>query len=268
MQVLPVNPLLANGQIATRLRINFAGVQPAINPQPGVPSQVLAGLVPRQHQATVGTQFVSGQFSPAERLISTQLVATQIQQQGGSNTFKFPDGSSIVTAAVPPTSYSNIGDPANVQYLDESSSNNDVAGHLLYKRKVNGEKIVQKRDAISSSSSTTNNKKHEKRALVTLTDGRVIDDRVIAENPFDFDGLAQFGAPTFQANLMKSMDIEDEIREHDREPAEGEVQAVMELCSLCDTEPFHGAIILAWQTVKIQLEHALQAKSLGGCGRF
>lgn len=261
MQVLPVNPLLANGQIATRLRINFAGVQPAINPQPGVPSQVLAGLVPRQHQATVGTQFVSGQFSPAERLISTQLVATQIQQQGG-NTFKFPDNS-IVPA--PPTSYANIGDPANVQFLDASGSlsNNDVTGaHLLYKRKVNDEKIVQKR------ATGVVDKKHEKRALVTLTDGSVIDDRIIAENPFDFDGLAQFGAPTFQENLMKSMDIEDEIKEHDREPAEGEVQAVMELCSLCDTEPFHGAIILAWQSVKIQLEHALQAKSLGGCGRF
>lgn len=256
MQLLPVNPLLANGQIATRLRINLAGVQPAINPQPGVPSQVLAGLVPRTHQATVGTQFVSGQFSPAERLISTQLVASQITQSGG-NTFKFPDGS--ISA---PTSYSNVGDPANVQFLDDGSgtdaSNN---GHLLFKRKATNAKVVQKR-------ATTDNKKHEKRALVTLTDGSVIDHRIIASNPFDFDGLAQFGAPAFQENLMKSMDIEDEIKEHDREPAEGEVQAVMELCSLCDTEPFQGAVILGWQSVKVQLEHALQAKSLGGCGRF
>lgn len=252
MQLLPVNPLLANGQIATRLRINLAGVQPAINPQPGVPSQVLAGIVPRTHQATVGTQFVSGQFSPAERLISTQLVASQITQTGGGGTFKFPDGS--ISA---PTSYSNVGDPANVQFLDGGA---DANGHLLYKRKATDDKVLHKRAA--------DNKKHDKRALVTLTDGSVIDDRIIAANPFDFDGLAQFGAPAFQENLMKSMDIEDEIKEHDREPAEGEVQAVMELCSLCDTEPFQGAVILGWQSVKVQLEHALQAKSLGGCGRF
>lgn len=156
---------------------------------------------------------------------------------------------------VSPTSYSHIStDSANVQYLDHS----DQSPHFLYKR---NNKVIQKRQA-------TINKKHDKRALVTLTDGSVIDDSIIAANPYDFDGLAQFGAPAFQEQLNKQMDIEDEIKQHDREPAEGEVQAVLQLCSKCDAEPFEGAIIFAWNSVKVETKNALRGQSLGGCGHF
>lgn len=247
-----MNPLLANGQIATRLRINLAGAQPNqpnTIPVQGVPSQIF-GSVPQAQHATIGTQFVSGQFSPAARFISQQLVGSQYQSATGSSNVAFP--SSAVSA---PTSYAQIGDLSNVQFLEGTDGS-----HVLYKRNGDSDKVVKKRE--------TSNKKLDKRALVTLTDGTVIDDRVIASNPFDFDGLAQFGAPAFQANLNKMMDIEAEIKEHDREPAEGEVQAVLSLCSTCDVEPFEGAVILAWKDVKVQTEHALSAKSLGGCGQF
>lgn len=244
----PINPLLANGQIATRLRINLAGA----NPNEPQPPQL---LVPRSQHATIGTQFVSGQFSPAERFISQQLVSSQVIPESGS-IFKFPQDASS------PTSYSNIGDPANVQYLDGSVEN---SRHILFKRNNKATKVIQKREAKRAG---TTDRKHDKRALVQLTDGSVIDDSVIAANPFDFDGLAQFGAPAFQAQLNKQMDIEDEIKQHDREPAEGEVQAVLQLCSSCETEPFQGAIIFAWTSVKVQTKHALRGKSLGGCGEF
>lgn len=250
--VQPVNPLLANGQIATRLRINLAG---AMNPEDQQQTLVPAA----QNHATIGTQFVSGQFSPAERFISQQLVGSQVAAPQlpvpqARTIFKFPSDSSA------PVSYSSVSDSGNVQYLDHSGS---VAGrHILFKRNNKNEKVVQKRSAIIAE------KKHEKRALVQLTDGSVIDDRVIAENPFDFDGLAQFGAPAFQEQLNKQMDIEDEIKQHDREPAEGEVQAVLSLCSACDSEPFQGAIIFAWKNAKVQSKNALKGKSLGGCGEF
>lgn len=109
-----------------------------------------------------------------------------------------------------------------------------------------------------------------KRALVSLTDGTVIDDRDIAANAYDFDGLAQFGAIAFQEALTrpKGSNIEDEIREHDREPAEGEVEAVLNLCSSCANEPFQGAIILAWKDAKITVDGGLHGHSLGGCGHF
>ncbi len=248
-----MNELLANGQIATRLRINLAGVQPNqpnTVPVQGVPSQIFGGAVPQAQHATIGTQFVSGQFSPHARYISQQLVGSQFQTAPASSSVAFP--SSAISA---PTSYSQISEPGDDQYLDTDGS------HVLFKRNGESDKVVKKRE-------TTSNKKLDKRALVTLTDGSVIDDRVIASNPFDFDGLAQFGAPAFQQHLNKMMDIEDEIKEHDREPAEGEVQAVLSLCSSCAVEPFEGAVILAWKDVKADTDHALRAKSLGGCGQF
>ncbi|XP_037035379.1 uncharacterized protein LOC119073785 isoform X2 [Bradysia coprophila] len=246
-----MNPLLANGQITTRLRINLAGAQPPNTvPVQGVPSQIFGGAVPAAQHATIGTQFVSGQFSPAARYTTQQLLGSQYQTAPAQQSIVFPS-----SAASAPTSYAQISDPSDDQYLDTDVS------HGLFKRSSESDKIVKKRE-------TASNKKLDKRALVTLTDGSVIDDRVIASNPFDFDGLAQFGAPAFQEHLNKMMDIEDEIKEHDREPAEGEVQAVLDLCSACDVEPFEGAIVLSWKDVKVTTEHALSAKSLGGCGQF
>lgn len=245
-----MNPQLANGQITTRLRINLAGAQPNPIPVQVVPSQIFGGAIPASQHATIGTQFVSGQFSPAERYTSQQLLGTQYQTASAAQNIVFPS-----SAASAPTSYAQISDPSEDQYLDTDVS------HGLFKRSGESDKVVRKRHTVS-------NKKLDKRALVTLTDGSVIDDRVIASNPFDFDGLAQFGAPAFQEHLNKMMDIEDEIKEHDREPAEGEVQAVLGLCSACDEEPFEGAIVLAWKDIRVSTEHALRAKSLGGCGQF
>lgn len=245
----PVNPLLANGQIATRLRINLAGV---IDPSA---EQQQPQLLDGPQHATIGTSFVSGQFSSAERFITQQLVTNSGQPAVGSGagTFKFP-------SAVPssPASYIIGGPPAGLQYAPDQQ-------HVLFKRnsKPAAPKVVRKREAAASP------RRHEKRALVQLTDGSVYDDGTGGQlDSYDFDGLAQYGAPAFQAQLTKHMDIEDEIKQHDREPAEGEVQAVLDMCSVCAPEPFQGAIIFAWKDVKGLTKGALRGKTLGGCAHF
>lgn len=239
-----MNPLLANGQIATRLRINLAGVNPEDGQQQPLP--------PHMQHATIGTSFVSGQYSPAERFISQQLVGTQVIPQSAGGSFSFPNGASSQSSYV-------IGSPS-ARYTDSLDDNQ----HALFKRNSKGEKTIQKRQVDGET------KKHEKRALVQLSDGSVVDDSQLATSTeYDFDGLAQYGAPAFRAELSKHMDIEDEIKQHDREPAEGEVQAVLQMCTACDDEPFKGAIIFAWKDVKrVKTNYALKGHSLGGCGHF
>lgn len=152
-----------------------------------------------------------------------------------------------------------------MQFID--GAEDDGFGHVVFKRndspsRRRPQKTVVKRAA--------EDKVQKKRALVSLTDGSVIDDRDIAENAYAFDGLTQFGAIDFQEGLTrpKHANIEDEIKQHDREPAEGEVQAVLGFCSSCEVEPFQGAIILSWKEAKISIEGALRGHSLGGCGHF
>lgn len=259
---VPPNAILANGQINTRLRINFAGSQPQPG-QPASPTVAFPGaLLPGTH-ATIATNFNRGQFSSGERLLAQQLFGTRVKQ---GKSLSLP--SSTVFAFPQPTSTSafvHLREPANVQFIDDSEDDN--TGHVVFKRndlpnRQRSVKTVVKRAA--------DDKVQKKRALVSLTDGSVIDDRDIAENAYEFDGLAQFGAIGFQDSLTrpKHSNIEDEIKAHDREPAEGEAQAVLAFCSSCQVEPFQGAIILSWKEAKISVEGALRGHSLGGCGHF
>lgn len=111
----------------------------------------------------------------------------------------------------------------------------------------------------------------KKRDLVQLSNGQTIDDSLLG-NADDIEGLTYFGGTEFKQFLSDSgksgAGLEDEIKEYDREPAEGEVMAIMSMCSFCDPEPFAAALILAWKSVKITMHHALQAKAQGGCADF
>lgn len=209
-------------------------------------------LVGPQH-ATIGTAFVAGQFSPAERHITQQLV-TNAGPGAGQIPFKFPEP--IVNVPSSPAAYI-IGSPPSSISAPLSQQQ-----HILFKRRAPGAKVHKRESAPSQ------RRRHEKRALVQLTDGSVFDDAALDHSAYDFDGLAQYGAPAFQAQLTKHMDIEDEIRQHDREPAEGEVAAVLDMCSVCAPEPFQGAIIFAWKDVKGVTKGALRGKTLGGCAHF
>lgn len=111
----------------------------------------------------------------------------------------------------------------------------------------------------------------EKRELVQLSNGQTIDDSLLG-NADEIEGLTYFGGADFKqfisGGTKSGAGLEEEIKEHDREPAEGEVMAIMNLCSFCDAEPFTGALIMAWKNVKITMHHALQAKAQGGCADF
>ena len=175
------------------------------------------------------TQFTNGQFHGGSRLVSEQLFAA----------------ATPATAAATPSFF-----PPSVHTQSITFGGNT---HSIFKR--------------ASSPAAKDTK--TKRELVQLSNGQTIDDSLLG-NANDIEGLTYFGGNEFQQFLHKNHmePSEDEIKEYDREPAEGEVMAIMNLCSFCDHEPFLGALILAWKNVKVTMHHALQAKAQGPCGQF
>lgn len=267
---------MANGQIATRLRINLAGASEQNLPSP-------------QAGQGIPVNFVSGQFNAHARYTSEQLAGRAVLSQTGPQSFPqqtrfgptpapavqskftFPSAStfgssftspSYSSAISSPSSSSSIsfssssllsGSPGSSQFIDNSFSTN----HGLFKRAATKPSRTVK---------ATDEKKQIKRALVLYSDGSIVDDTT--GGVYDFDGLAQFGDNSLKQHITKMMDLESEIKEYDREPAEGEVQAVMNLCSLCDHEPFEGAVVMTWKQLRVRVKHALKGRSVGGCGQF
>lgn len=82
----------------------------------------------------------------------------------------------------------------------------------------------------------------KKRGLVHLADGSLFDDSLLVQQGLDndfFAGLASFGI-----SLPRHEHKDDE-----REPAEGEVRQVMDICNGCSPEPFEKALIFGWRSV-------------------
>lgn len=240
----PINPLLANGQFPTRVKINFAGAQPADSEQ------------------QVNTNFVSGQFHTGSRNLQQQLITGNVQQRllsqprpqpaplqsavpkpifaPRSNAVQFPDTRNNAPFT---STYTGFGsNPANVQIINESD-----LPTIRFKRQPSEDKSQKKRE------------------LVTLTDGSIVDDKF-----FDtdwYDGLGQFGDNGLKQTLTNRDNLEDEIKEHDREPAEGEVEAVKSYCNHCLVEPFQSALALSWKEAAGG-HGVLKAKASTVCGDF
>lgn len=221
----PINPLLANGQIPTRVKINLAGVN-------------------QQEVPTINTNFIRGQFNTGERNLQQQLIGGNFEQQSLQQARKLPPpsifrGDSIKSNTVPLFSLNTgfVGSPSNVQFNEKPS--------LRFKR--------QSSHQFSS---------HNDQLLVSITDNE--------NNIFDsdwYDGLAKFGDKTFKQNLSHRGNLEDEVKEHDREPAEGEVEAVKSFCNNCLVEPFENVLVLAWKSAK-SAGDVLKAKTIPKCGDF
>lgn len=225
-----MHSLLANGQIPTRVRINLA--QPPANPANEMSSNAAAAA---EQALTIHTNFINGQINAGSRLVAQQLI--------GLN-HKFGQAAQTVNrqAIIDPTN------PTKVKFVDETET------RILFKRDTNAGK------------SKSTEKNHQKRGLVFLEDGSIVDDPLIQGSAvLKYDGLAEFGGQQFKEELSG---IEDEITEHDREPAEEEVKAVMALCGACDVEPFQGAIVFAWKEANEHLNNALKGYSVGRCGNF
>lgn len=267
--------------------LNAPVPQPAVSIFPGLQNQRFPGLpnqrFPGLPNLPSQTQFMSGQFSSAQRLVQEQFTLPPPSSStpvAPTAPVLFPlepvQAPSIPEPIDPPSvpqpisssSFVNLNNPANVKYIDDVNSPGAYSSHVLFKRNENApRKTVKVRRVIKRASDPK--KINRKRALIALSDGSFVDDKNIADNgAFIYDGLAQFGAVDFQDNLNRPDDIEDEIRQHDREAAEDEVTAVLSLCSSCQPEPFIGAVALAWKTAKIQPENALKGRSVGSCGAF
>lgn len=261
-------------------------------PQPG---PLEAGSVQQPITGSVTTQFFQGQYNTQNRHVQEQLLglrpavapappqpAFNPRQLSNTNAIQFPlvdDNGNVFSHPPPPSqqvtiqgipapsptasnipaqlqpfrsTYTGFGSsPANVQIIDDTYSGSP--GRNLFKR--------------DQSEVEETPKKVAKRDLVMLTDGSVVDDKF-----FDakwYDGIAQFGTNDFKKNLSIRRDnLEDEIREHDREPAEGEVMAVQSYCSKCLIEPFQTALVLGWKEVTVATNHGLRGKTSTVCGEF
>ncbi|XP_058838121.1 uncharacterized protein LOC131693880 [Topomyia yanbarensis] len=252
--VIPANPLLANGQIPTRFKINLADGQTHQStgnlglPVKGVPSQLVGGFVP-SNAATITTQFVSGQFHVGERNLQRQLAIGNIldksktnagEKQITSDRIVFP----VEVGEIISESFNDLNNPANAQIIDKTNQ------QKYFKRESNSKKKVLKR------------------GLLFLKDGTILNENPAKNSEYKINGLAEFGLPNFKNKLGKETDIEGEIREHDSEPAEGEVSAIMNVCTKCDEEPFTKAIVFAWNDLRVHMAHALRAKASVICGQF
>lgn len=226
---LPTHPLLTGGQLNPALMLNFAGAQPTQQaPQP----QVIQGQ-------NYNAQLVNGQFVGS--LVSQQLLQGRSPQQPVQLQL-IPVGNSGPTAAPLTNSRvvsSSFANPANVQFIDTP-----LETHQLFKRENEGLKITKK--AKRQTAATEN--KHQKRELY-ISGGTIIDDGLQpATSSFDQDflnGLAGIGE---NKPILRAQKQNDE-----REPAEAEVKAVMNVCSGCDQEPFGKALVFSWRTVPKKL---------------
>jgi hypothetical protein len=241
----PTNPLLANGQFPSRVKINFAGAQPT------------------ETEQQVNTNFVSGQFHSGGRNLQQQLIVGNVQQRLLSQ--PRPQPAPLLQATVPQpifTSQANI-----VQFPNTRSNSQSTSTYTGFGSNSANVQIVNEADlpTIRFKRQSSEDKIQKKRELVTLTDGSIVDDKF-----FDtdwYDGLGQFGDNGLKQTLTKRDNLEDEIKEHDREPAEGEVEAVKSYCNHCLVEPFQSALALSWKEA-VGGHGVLKAKTSSICGDF
>lgn len=108
--------------------------------------------------------------------------------------------------------------------------------------------------------------KNRKRGLLQLGDGSVLDDDYAISQGLDndyFSELANFGL-----HLTKDTN-EAEEEENVREPAEGEVRQIMDICDGCAAEPFEKALIIDWRSVPKKLySGALYLPATQACKAF
>lgn len=205
------NPNLANGQIPTRVKINFAGTQPETQPM------------------TINTNFVRGQFHSGDRILQEQLLNVNANRQ-------------VFAQGVPANAPFAQGVPANAPRFPLTYSSN-----IRFKRQLGSYKIS------------------DNQVLLGLPEGLHSDSSLFDSDWYD--GLAQFGDVQLKQKLTKRDNLEDEIKEHDREPAEGEVEAVRSYCNYCLIEPFQNALVIPWNTATND-KNVLKAVASSTCGEF
>lgn len=88
---------------------------------------------------------------------------------------------------------------------------------------------------------TSTPRNHKKRELF-IAGGTLIDDSYLSS------GIEAI-LPDGLATIAENQPVLQQQKNEEREPAEAEVTAVMNLCSGCDEEPFAKALVFGWRTV-------------------
>ncbi|KAJ2954526.1 hypothetical protein O0L34_g2810 [Tuta absoluta] len=242
---------LIGGQLQRPQNLNLAGPQQ----QQMIPVQLPNGL---QYQQ----QYVNGQLG--NRIVSEQLL-NSVQQptdhisqlpllqlsspSGHSQSYapRLPLGISKGTTVVLSSSLLN---PANVQYID------DTAAHSLYT--LDPQKRDKRDNPEMELKEETTPSKKDKRGLVMLTDGSVVDEALLSSGlTQDDEDEAAFQQSLLSglAGVVGNIPVQKEQKQtgDEREPAEAEVKAVMQVCSGCATEPFKKALVLSWRSTPKKL---------------
>ncbi|XP_063374110.1 uncharacterized protein LOC134661834 [Cydia amplana] len=264
---------IIGGQLQRAPDLNLAGPQPQ---QQMIPVQLSNGLQLQQG-------YINGQLS--NRIVSEQLLNNVHQipsTQPSSNSIHqislvdLPVSSSIAHSQrfslrqpLGPSKSSTVMlsgsllNPANVQYIDETSS------HNLYKR---DSKKRDKRDNPEKELEQPAKGKKDKRGLVALSDGSIVDDALLSPNIADEDdAMFQQSLLSGLAGVVGNLPVQNVQKEtvDEREPAEAEVKAVMQVCSGCAAEPFKKALVLSWRSTPKKLHSgAHYYKGLPICKAF
>ncbi|XP_043463349.1 uncharacterized protein LOC122499219 [Leptopilina heterotoma] len=253
---LPMNPYLTGGQINHQVKIN-----------PGSHLQIVKNGVTLRHPTIPVPQVPAQQPFPPSNPIPMPTVSPSQNLIPGFlpvlNSYK-PQQPQFFSNKIPqiPSLTSSIANPVNgFNFIDRR-----------YRHVVRHPKSLSKRDnpderAEGKNSSTEDDDKvafmtenifgkknvtkreseiKRKRALVHLSDGSIVDDALLLQQNLGddyFSGLANFGA------ALKT----PESKEEEREPAEGEVRQVMDICDGCAGEPFERALIFGWRSVSKKL---------------
>ncbi|XP_028172135.1 uncharacterized protein LOC114361337 [Ostrinia furnacalis] len=244
---------LVGGQLQRPQNLNLVG------PQQMIPIQLPNGLQIQQEYVNgqLGNRIVSEQLVnsvqqiPADQYNSLNLpqqIPVPVQQMRQPQTFPSrPIGPSKGTSVVLSGSLLN---PANVQYID------DTVSHNLFKR---DSKKRDKRDNPEKElADGTKAGKKDKRGLVALSDGSIVDEALLSpglvedqEEDIMFQESLLHGLAGVVGNLPVQNLQKQTVDE--REPAEAEVKAVMQVCSGCAPEPFKKALVLSWRTAPKKL---------------
>ncbi|CAH0746323.1 unnamed protein product [Diatraea saccharalis] len=251
---------LIGGQLQRPQNLNLAAAQQMI------PIQLPNGLQIQQEyiNGQLGNRIVSEQLvnsvqpSP-NRLQIPQLVSVPSPIRQGPAYQTRPIGPSKGTTVVLTGSLLN---PANVQYID------DTVPHNVFRRDSN------KRDKRDNPEKELKTSKKDKRGLVALSDGSIVDEALLSTDLVgekDDDVLFEESLLNGLAGVVGNVPIQNlqKMTVDEREPAEAEVKAVMQVCSGCAQEPFKKALVLSWRsTPKKLFSGAHYYKGLPICKAF
>ncbi|CAH0578375.1 unnamed protein product [Chrysodeixis includens] len=244
---------LVGGQLQRPSSLNLAGAQQM------VPVQLPNGLQLQQ-------EYVNGQL--ANRLVSEQLLNSaqplpdHLGGLQGQRLSLVPVSSSLGQGqgySRPPIGPSkgttvllsgSLLNPANVKYIDDSIAHNLFKRNSKRDKRDNPEKELKEE--------LTSGKK-DKRGLVALSDGSIVDEALLSpdlllDNKED-EALFQQSLLNGLAGFVGNLPVQNQQKEtvDEREPAEAEVKAVMQVCSGCAPEPFKKALVISWRSTPKKL---------------